>query len=151
MAAGTSHELVLTRLLDAPRALVYRACTQPEHIARWWGPRGFTTIGCTMDVRIGGRYRVGMRSPQGTEHWKRGVYRELFEPERIVFTFAWEKPDGTLGPELLTTITLDEHGTQTRLTLRQSGFDTTEWRDDHVQGWTSTLDRFAEYVTAQGG
>ena len=91
-----------------------------------------------------------MRSPRGTEHWKRGVYRELVEPERIVFTFAWEEPDGTLGPELLTTITLDEQGTQTRLTLRQSGFDTTEWRDDHMQGWTSTVDRFAEHVTIQG-
>ena len=154
MDASTStatHELVMTRIIDAPRSLVFKAWTQPEHLARWWGPRGFTHIGCQMDVRVGGAYRFGMRSPEGTEHWKRGVYREITQPERIVFTFAWEKPDGSLGQELLTTVTLDEQGAKTRLTLRQTGFDTTEWRDDHGRGWTSTLDRFAEYVMAQGG
>jgi len=150
-STATSHELVITRIIDAPRSLVFKAWTQPEHIVRWWGPRGFTHIDSEMDIRVGGTYRFGMRSPQGTEHWKRGVYREIVEPERIVFSFAWEAPDGTLGHELLTTVTLDEQGTQTRLTLRQTGFDATEWRDGHQQGWASTLDRFAEYVMAQGG
>jgi uncharacterized protein YndB with AHSA1/START domain len=103
------RELVITRVIDAPRGLVFKTWTQPEHIARWWGPRGFTTIHCEMDVRVGGAYRFGMRSPQGTEHWKRGVYREIVEPDRVVFTFAWENADGTLGHELLTTVTFDEH------------------------------------------
>lgn len=154
MAADIStqeRELVITRVIDAPRGLVFKTWTQPEHIARWWGPRGFTTIHCEMDVRVGGAYRFGMRSPQGTEHWKRGVYREIVEPDRIVFTFAWENADGTLGHELLTTVTFDEQGAWTRLTLRQAPFETTERRDDHGQGWTSTMERFAEYVTTQGG
>ena len=140
------NELVVTRVIDAPRRLVFKAWTQPEHIARWWGPQGFTTIHCDMDVRVGGAYRFGMRSPQGTEHWKRGFYREIVEPERIVFTFAWEDADGAPGHELLTTVTFAEDGARTRLTLHQAVFATTERRDDHGRGWTSCLERFAGYV-----
>jgi uncharacterized protein YndB with AHSA1/START domain len=145
------RELVVTRVIDAPRALVFRAWTQPEHVARWWGPKGFTVTHCEMDVRVGGAYRCAMRSPQGTEYWKRGVYREIVEPERVVFTFAWEQPDGSLEHELLTTVTFEAHGRKTRLTLRQGVFETTGRRDDHVTGWSSTLERLAEYLTTQGG
>jgi len=142
------RELVLTRVIDAPRRLVFKAWTEAEHAANWWGPKGFTSLGFQMDVRVGGRFRCGMRSPQGTDHWKVGVYREIVEPERIVFTFAWENATGKPGNELLTTVTFDEDGTKTRLTLRQTQFTTREWRDDHQQGWTSTLQRLAEYLTA---
>lgn len=145
------RELVVTRLIDAPRRLVFKAWTQPEHIARWWGPQGFTTIFCEMDIRVGGKYRCGMRSPQGTEHWKVGVYREIVEPERIVFTFAWEDADGNPRHELLTTVTFAEERGKTRLTLRQGVFETTDGRDGHFGGWTSCLERFAEYIVAQGG
>jgi uncharacterized protein YndB with AHSA1/START domain len=150
VGAGTDTaadcELVITRLIDAPRRLVFKVWTHAEHIARWWGPQGFTTIHCEMDIRVGGTYRVGMCSPQGAEHWKRGVYREIVEPERIVFTFAWEDADGNPGRELLTTVIFAEEGTKTRLTLRQTGFETTAGRDDHIIGWTSCLQRFADYV-----
>ena len=156
MAAGSdsaqdqARELVITRVIDAPRPLVFRAWTQPEHVARWWGPRGFTTIRCEMDVRVAGAFRVGMRSPQGTEHWKRGVYREIVEPERIVFTFAWENPgDGVPHDELLTTVTFDELGAKTRLTLRQGRFADPRHRDSHAAGWSSTFERFAEYLASR--
>jgi uncharacterized protein YndB with AHSA1/START domain len=150
-AAG--RELVVSRLIDAPRRLVFKAWTQAEHIACWWGPQGFTTIHCEMDIRVGGAYRFGMRSPQGTEHWKRGVYREIVEPERIVFTFAWEDTDGNPGRELLTTVIFAEEGSKTRLTLHQSGFQTAAAREDHITGWTSCFRRFADYIFTldQGG
>jgi uncharacterized protein YndB with AHSA1/START domain len=147
-SATTDRELVITRVIDAPRVLVFRTWTQPDHIARWWGPQGYTTIHCEMDVRVGGAYRFGMRSPEGAERWKRGVYLEIVEPERIVFTFAWEDADGRLDHELLTTVTFAEQGTKTKLTLRQTGFETTAKRDDHVIGWTSCLERFAEYAAS---
>ena len=153
MADGTDMQhgaLVITRIVHAPRALVFKAWTAPEHIARWWGPKGFTVFHCEMDVRVGGAYRCAMRSPQGTEYWKRGVYREIVEPERVAFTFAWERPDGSLEHELLTTVTFEEHGAKTRLTLRQGVFATSERRDEHEAGWSSTLERLAEYLTAQG-
>lgn len=147
-AAATTDapELVVTRVLDAPRRLVFKAWTEPEQVARWWGPQGFTTTFCDMDIRPGGAFRVGMRSPAGTEYRKRGVYREIVEPERIVFTFAWEDAEGRPGHETLVTISFADLGKQTRLTLHQANFETVTARDDHQGGWTSCLERFAEYL-----
>jgi uncharacterized protein YndB with AHSA1/START domain len=153
MAAGSSAattsaelELVVTRIIDAPRVLVFKAWTDPKQVARWWGPQGFVTTYCDMDITPGGAFRLCMRSPAGTDHWKRGIYREIVEPERIVFTFAWEDADGKPGHELLTTVTFADHGTKTKLTLNQALFETVEQCDDHRSGWTSCLERFAEYM-----
>ncbi len=144
------RELTVSRVIDVPRPLVFKAWTDPEQIARWWGPKGFTTVEYEMDVRPGGAYRSVMRSPAGEDHRKRGIYREIVEPERIVFTFAWEDVDGHLGVETLITVTFEALGAKTRLTLRQTGFDSVEWRDSHVGGWTSCLERFGEYMTTVG-
>jgi uncharacterized protein YndB with AHSA1/START domain len=144
----TQRELVLTRVIDAPRRLVFKAWTEPEQVARWWGPQDFTTTFCDMDIRPGGKFRFCMRSPSGTNHWKRGVYREIVAPERIVFTFAWEDAAGELGHELLTTVTFAEYGAKTKLSLHQEVFETVTSCDGHRRGWTSCLERFAEYMTA---
>ena len=87
MSADTTadRELTVTRLIDAPRTLVFTAWTEPEQVARWWGPKGFVTTYSEMDIRPGGAYRLCMRSPEGKDHWKRGVYQEIVPPERIVF------------------------------------------------------------------
>jgi uncharacterized protein YndB with AHSA1/START domain len=146
IAPSAEQELVVTRIIDAPRALVFRAWTDAEQVANWWGPQGFVTTFCEMDIRPGGAYRCCMRSPAGTDHWKRGVYREIVAPERIVFTFAWEDANGHLGHELLTTVTFEDLGAKTRLTLHQAQFETVARRDDHRGGWTSCLERFAEYM-----
>ena len=147
-AAATiaERELVVSRLIDAPRSLVFKAWTDPVHVARWWGPRGFTTTYCEMDIRPGGAYRFCMRSPEGTDHWKRGVFREIVAPERLVFTFAWEDATGNPGHELLTTVTFAEHGHATKLTLHQAVFQSAEACESHRGGWTSCLERFADYV-----
>jgi uncharacterized protein YndB with AHSA1/START domain len=140
------RELTVSRVIDAPRLLVFKAWTEPEQIARWWGPKGYSTVEYQMDVRPGGAYWFVMRSPEGTDHRKRVMYREIVAPERIVFTFAWEDADGRLGHELLVTVTLEELGSRTRLTLHQSMFETVGGRDSHVIGWTSCLERFGEYM-----
>jgi uncharacterized protein YndB with AHSA1/START domain len=145
-ADADDRTLVLTRLVDAPRPLVFLAWTRAEHVARWWGPQGFTTIFSQMDIRVGGRFRLCMRSPEGTDYWKQGVYREIIAPERIVFTFAWEDAAGQPGHETLITVRLEEEGDRTRITLRQAVFESIEQRDSHVKGWTSCLQRFADYV-----
>lgn len=98
MAAGSDLELVLTREFDAPRALVFRAWTEPRRAARWWGPQGFTRVSCRMDARPGGAYRLAMRGPDGVVRTKRGVYREV-TPERIVFSYAWDD-SGVAASEL---------------------------------------------------
>jgi uncharacterized protein YndB with AHSA1/START domain len=140
-------DLIVTRLIDAPRTMVFKAWTDPTQVARWWGPKGFVTTHCEMDIREGGTYRCCMRSPEGTNHWKRGVYQEILAPERIVFTFAWEDPTGHPGHQTLITVTFEEAGAKTQLTLHQRVFDTVENRDSHRIGWTSCLERFAEYMT----
>jgi uncharacterized protein YndB with AHSA1/START domain len=142
----TERDLVLTRIIDAPRELVFKAWTDPDKVARWWGPKGFTTVDHDMDIRPGGAYRFTMRSPEGTDHRKRGVFREIVAPERIEFTFAWAEPDGRLGHETLITVTFEAVDTKTKLTLHQRVFESVEWRDSHRTGWTSCLERFAEYI-----
>ena len=103
------HEVVITRAFDAPRALVFKAWSAPEHMVRWLGPKNFTAPHCTMDFRVGGAYRACICSPEGKEYWMRGIYREIVEPERIVFTFSWEE-EGERGRENLVTVTFAEQG-----------------------------------------
>jgi len=147
-ASAAELELVITRILDAPRELVFKAWTEPDRVIRWWGPRGFTTAHYELDFRPDGAYRVCMRSPEGTEHWQRGVCREVVEPERLVFTFAWEDSEGTPGHETVVTVTLAEFGAKTKLTLHQAVFETVTARDLHQGGWASALEWLAEYLAA---
>jgi uncharacterized protein YndB with AHSA1/START domain len=145
-ASTAERELVITRLFDAPRELVFRAWTEPDRAVRWWGPQGFTTAHYEIDFRPGGSYRVCMRSPEGIEHWQRGVCREVVEPERLVFTFAWEDAEGRPGHETVVTVDFAEVGARTRLTLHQAVFETVTARDLHQGGWASALDCLAEYL-----
>src|SRR6185295_19580223 len=105
--------LVIERVFDAPRALVFKAWTEPERMVRWFGPLGFTTTVLKADFQPGGGYRFHMRSPEGTDHWLQGVYREIVEPERLVCTWAWEDAEGKTGHETLVTVTFAEHGAKT--------------------------------------
>jgi uncharacterized protein YndB with AHSA1/START domain len=146
--AAADRVLELTRILDAPRALVFRAWTEPEHLARWWGPQGFVTTELAADIRPGGAYRAVMRSPAGTVYCRRGVYREIAAPDRLVFTYAWEDAQGEIGPETLVTVRFEAIGEQTRLTLRQKVFATASACASHREGWTSCLERFALYLVS---
>jgi uncharacterized protein YndB with AHSA1/START domain len=146
MADVADRTLVLTRVFDAPRAVLFKAWTDAEQIAQWWGPQGFTTQYCQMDIRPGGSFRFCMRSPEGTDYWKVGVYQEIVEPERVAFTFAWADAEGNPGHETLVTVRLEALGERTRLTLQQAVFDTVERCEDHRQGWTSCLERFATWL-----
>ena len=81
--------LKITRVFDAPRSLVFKAWTESEHMARWWGPRGFTSTVLKNDPRPGGAYRIHMRGPDNDDHWSQGVYREFVPPERLVMVGSW--------------------------------------------------------------
>ncbi|MGE0008288.1 MAG: SRPBCC domain-containing protein [Parvibaculaceae bacterium] len=140
-------ELVITRLLDAPPALVYKAWTEPEHMVRWLGPKGFTAPSARLDLRVGGHYRALIRSAEGKDYRFRGTYREVVENERLVFTFAWEE-DGERGGENLVTVTFAEEGGKTRMTFRQVPFPSLEERDGHAGGWSEAFDKLGRYVAA---
>jgi len=155
-SASTRRELTITRVFDAPRALVFKAWTEPARLVTWFGPRGFTTHSCTMDLRVGGRWRLCMRRADGVEHWLRGVYREVIVPERLVSTWQWERgrtdftdwlPGGIPEHETVLTVTFaDEPGGRTMLTLHQARFESDEASASHHDGWSDALDRLAEHV-----
>lgn len=143
-------ELVITRVFDAPRTLVFAAWTEQEHLRNWEGaPIGFTVTTEESDIRVGGRFRICMHAPDGTDHWLQGVYTEVAPPERLSFTHAWLRRDGTPGVETLVTITFVERGSKTELTLRQTGLDTLASHAGHTEGWNSTFDRLAGYLSKQ--
>ena len=148
-ATPAEQELVITRLLDAPRDLVFKAWTESDHLEKWQNaPQGLTATVHKSDIRKGGGFLICMRSPEGAEHWLQGEYREVVPPERLVFTHTWLSADGKPGPETLVTITFIDRGSQTELALRQTGFKSVESRDGHRGGWISTFDRLAEYLKA---
>jgi uncharacterized protein YndB with AHSA1/START domain len=85
-ASEADREIVTTRLIDAPRELVFRAWTAPDHLVRWWGPKGFTNTFHEFDPRPGGAWRFVMHGPDGVDYKNESVFREVVEPERIVFS-----------------------------------------------------------------
>jgi uncharacterized protein YndB with AHSA1/START domain len=140
--------LFIDRIFDAPRELVFRAWTDPEHIVHWWGPRGFKSTVLALDVRSGGAYRIHMRSPENTDHWSQGIFREVVPPERLVMVGSWADKDGNpTTPQTVATVTFEDRGGKTRLTLHQV-FDTETARDAHRGGWNSSMDVLAEYLAS---
>ncbi len=145
------RELLIVRTFDAPRALVWRAWTEPERMARWMSPAGFTIPFNEGKLRPGGAWRAHMRSPDGEDHHCAGVYREIVPPERLVFTHAWTDEHGKPGPETLVTVTLAEEGGKTVMTFRQTGFSSAESRDGHGGGWTECFDKLGELLAEAEG
>src|SRR5258707_825386 len=149
-AATTDRELTLTRVLDAPRELVFRMWTDPQHVSKWWGPMGFTNPVCEMDVRPGGGLRIVMRAPDGTDYPMIGTYREVVAPERLVFTNSAVDAQGNTVLDGITVVTFTERGGKTELTVQTHavalvplGARMLEGMD---AGWSQTLDRLEGHV-----
>jgi uncharacterized protein YndB with AHSA1/START domain len=145
-STGAERELTIRRTFNAPRTLVFSAWTEPRHLAQWSCPRGFTFSENTGDLCVGGVFAARMRSPEGTEHRLRGVYREIVPPERLVFTHCWVDEHGVPGPETLVTVMLVERNGRTEMTFHQGIFASVASRDGHEQGWTSCFERLAELL-----
>ena len=150
---SSDRELVISRIIDAPREVVFNAWTR--HLPEWWGPHGMTTPVCEMDLRPGGSFRTIMRAPDGTEYPTRGVFLEVTEPDRIVFTDAFD-PGWQPHPDIFfTAIATFEAlpGGRTRLTARALHW-TAASREKHEQmgfhqGWGESLERLGA-VALQG-
>jgi uncharacterized protein YndB with AHSA1/START domain len=161
--AATEKEFVISRLLKAPRELVFACFTDPEHMKHWWGPKGVTVIASKMDLRPGGFYHYGMRTPDGAAMWGKFVYREIERPSRIVLvnTFSDEAGGITRHPlaptwplQMLSTFLFEQEGDGTRLTIKWEPIDPTDeeratfeaGRAGMNQGWSGTFEQLEAYL-----
>jgi len=148
----SDREIVMTRVFDAPRDLVFEAHTSCEHLSRWWGPRRYEITSCEVDFNPGGAWRIVHRGPDGAEYGFHGEYREIVRPERIVWTFEFEGMPGHVSVE---TLTLEEHDGKTTFTST-SVYDSVEDRDGMLEsgmesGAVETMDRLDEYLEVLKG
>ena len=143
-----ARDFTRTRLLAAPRDLVFRSFVEPERMRQWWVPRGFTMMSCKLDLREGGAWRMTIRDDDtGSLQTEVGVYREIRAPERLSFTHAWVRANGTLTQQTLVTATFSEQGSRTQVTFRQEDFATAAACQSHEEGWGVSLDQLVDYVT----
>lgn len=153
---STNRTLTITRIFDAPRELVWKAWTEPEHVMRWWGPKDFTSPVCRLDLRVGGKYLFCMKSPDGQEFWSTGVFREIVPMERLVYTDSFADEQGNVVPashygmsedfpiELLVTLTFEDYQGKTKMTLTHLGLPAGEMTDLTEAGWNESFDKLAE-------
>lgn len=151
----SEREIVITRIFNAPRELVFKVWTEPKHIEQWWGPKGFKTRVTQMDFRPGGQWRYVMIGPDGTEYPSKGVFREIVPPERIVASDEFDEGiekvlDADLPQGMVSTVIFEDLDGKTRLTI-EIVHETVSDRRKHeemgvVAGWNSSLDCLDEHL-----
>lgn len=158
--AGSEVErMVITRIFDAPRELVWKAWTDPKYVMQWWGPKGFTAPVCRMDFRVGGKFLYCMRSPEGQEFWSAGEYHEIVPYEKIVSSMYFADADGNkVEPAVYgmeheavegaydTALFEDLGNGQTKLTFIGNESAEEATKSGQVEGWTQILDKVAAVV-----
>ena len=143
----SERALVLTRVFDAPRALVWKAWTDPAQAQRWMGPRGFSATHVASDLRPRGVWRACLRrDDNGEEYWQGGVYLEILVPERLTCSFSWDDTRERRNHATLVTLSFTERHGKTTMSFRQEMFETIAERDGHQLGWNSSFDRLAEIL-----
>lgn len=159
-SADPAHDLVIVRVFDAPRELVWRAWTESRHFKQWWGPKDFTTPVCVMDLRVGGAYLWCMRGPDGKDYFSTGVFREIVPMSRLVYTDSLADANGKVVPasyygvpgdlpaETLVTVTFEDDGPRTRMTLRHAGMPAGTHSEMASEGWNQSFDKLAASLQA---
>jgi uncharacterized protein YndB with AHSA1/START domain len=145
--------LILKRMLNAPPERAFKAWTSAEHIQQWMRPEpGMVVPLASMDLRVGGKFRIQMKNPDGEFFTAVGVFKEVKAPERLVYTWDWEK-DGSgaefgevEGKPSLMTVEFLKRGEGTELVLTHSRFASVESRDNHAKGWSRGVESFAKFV-----
>jgi uncharacterized protein YndB with AHSA1/START domain len=147
LVANADREIVATRVFDAPRDLVFKMWTDREHVARWWGPKGFTNTIYEMDVSPGGVWRFVMHGPDGVDYQNKVVYIEIVKPERLVYSHV-------SAPQFQMTVTFEEQGAKTKVTARML-FESATLRNNvvkqfgAVEGLNQTLERLGDRLSEE--
>lgn len=140
------YTLNLSRQIAAPREAVFKALTDAEALAKWFGPAGVTAKDVSVDLKPGGSYSLEMHNAEGLVNSLSGIYREIVPPARLVFTWVWGM-DSMAGIETLVTIDLAENEGGTKLTLIHEGLPRESARDHHQEGWVGCFDCLVEYLS----
>jgi uncharacterized protein YndB with AHSA1/START domain len=149
----TEREVVITRVVDAPARLLFEAFSKPEHLTRWYGPKGWPLTLCEIDFRVGGRYRFAMTGPDGKQSTPfGGEYLEIVPNKKIVYNDTWESPD---SEQILVTVTFDEEDGKTTLTIHIL-FASVAMKNQHLgtgflQSFNSSLDQLMDLITELRG
>lgn len=147
---SSKRDVTTRRVFDAPRSRVFEMWVDAKHMAQWWGPQGFTNPVCELDARPGGAIRIHMRGPDGVVHPMTGTFREIVEPERLVFTAVAEDQAGKPLIEALTTVSFAEDRGKTKLTVQASAVGLAPVAPQMLAGmeagWTQSLQRLGAYV-----
>ena len=147
----TERELTITRVFDAPRAVVFRAWTDAAQLAQWWGPKGFTNPVCEIDARVGGKLRIHMRGPDGSIYPMKGEFREIVPPERLAFTNIALDEAGSHILEGFTTVTFADDGGKTKMTLHTRARAVVDKAAAYLEGmemgWTMSIDKLQVLLT----
>ncbi len=151
MAERTTNlleNLEITRIFDAPRELVWKAWTNPEYVKQWWGPQGFTSPACKIDLRVGGEYLCCMKAPDGSEYWTGGEYVEIVAPERIVSQLFYANEHGKIPAadpndvEVRDVVTFEEYGNgQTKMTFKRN-----YWDEGEDEGMKQIFDKLSAVI-----
>ncbi len=157
--ANQTERMVITRIFDAPREVVWKAWTDPHYVMQWWGPKGFTSPFCKMDFRVGGKFLCCMKSPDGQEFWNGGEYHEIVLHEKIVLSMYFADRDGNkVEPEQYgieheaiedahDVVTFEDLGNgQTKLTFTGNETMESAKSSGQVEGWNQILDKFDSVV-----
>jgi len=137
----------MTRVLPATRSVVFEAFSDPNELAKWWGPQGFTSPSMEFDPRVGGTYRIEMQPPEGDSFFLTGEFRELDPPARLAYTFVYDDPDPD-DVETVVTLSFRDLGESTGVAFTQGRFKTEARCALHRGGWTDSFDRLEELISA---
>lgn len=157
-AASTTRDMLITRVFNAPRELVWKAWSDPNHLMQWWGPKLFTSPTCKIDFRVGGKYLFCMRSADGQDFWSTGEYREIVHHRRIVCTDSFADEQGNIVPashygiteemllEMVVTVTFEDFQENTRMTLKHWGLPDGKMGELAGVGWSESFDKLARVL-----
>jgi len=149
-SASRSDELTLemTRVLPAGRSVVFGAFSDPNELAKWWGPEGFSTPSLELQARVGEDYRIEMQPPEGDRFYLTGEFREVDPPARLAYTFVWEDPDPD-DVDTVADLSFRDLGESTEVALRQGPFKTEARRGLHRDGWTDSFDKLERLLSVR--
>lgn len=156
VAHPSDREIIISRVFDAPRELVFKAWSDPRHVMAWWGPHGFQNTECALDFRVGGKFYLSMTGPDGKDYPCRGSYSEIIVPERIAYVGVAEDGNACgagLPPRALVTVDFEDEGNgKTRLTINTRLPDpaakTAVAQGGYIVGWSESLARLAQFTAA---